>query len=66
TGTSLLARLNDYMRQLVSKGVDYDRLRQQILFTPSCGAGTLTSEETDAVYGVLQQLGERYQLECKT
>lgn len=61
TVSSLLTRLNTGQERLAARGVNYNALRKQLLFTPSCGTGTLTLEQTTAVYRLLQQLKEEYQ-----
>ncbi|NLZ38111.1 MAG: hypothetical protein GX893_00700 [Firmicutes bacterium] len=59
--SSLLKRLDSDQERLATKGVDYQTLRKQLLITPSCGTGTLTLEQTTAVYRLLQELREQYQ-----
>lgn len=52
--------LGTFMRQVREKlgaaGVDSGRLQSQCLFTPSCGAGTLSDEEVRKVYLLLQEI----------
>lgn len=62
TATSLFTRLTDYQMRLVAKGINEAALQKQLLFTPSCGTGTLTTRQTAAVYQLLRQLTELYQL----
>lgn len=60
TEETLLARLKEYFIALEKKGVDPDRMRQQLIFTPSCGTGTLTLPQAEAVYRLLGRLSELY------
>ncbi|HHX74907.1 MAG TPA: hypothetical protein GX699_08390 [Firmicutes bacterium] len=60
TAAGLLARLQEQMEQLAARGVDLNRLRRQVLFTPSCGAGTLTERQASLIYRLLQQVAENY------
>ena len=62
TAASLLSRLAQYQVQLAAKGINEAALQKQLLFTPSCGTGTLTTAQTTAVYRLLQQLAEHYQV----
>ena len=57
---SLLSRLDAYMANLESKKVDSERLRKQILFTPSCGTGTLSVNNAERVYHLLQEISLSY------
>ncbi|EEG77249.1 uroporphyrinogen decarboxylase/cobalamine-independent methonine synthase family protein [Dethiobacter alkaliphilus] len=57
---SLLKRLEEYFQTLEKKGVDRDRLRKQLIFTPSCGTGTLTTSQAEAVYARLQEVSKTY------
>lgn len=57
TAQSLKIRLENNIRELVSRGVDEDLLRQQSMLTPSCGTGVLTKELAEHVYGLLRDLG---------
>ncbi len=54
----LFELLLERMEILVSKGVDEDRLWQQMVITPSCGAGTLPEETAARIYGLTAELRE--------
>lgn len=57
---TLLDRLSGNFARLESMGVDGKRLRKQLLFTPSCGTGTLTVAHTEYIYQLLRELSETY------
>ncbi len=44
---------------LVSRGLDREKLQEQLLLTPSCGTGTLPEKQAEKVYRVLAQLVEK-------
>ena len=44
------------MDALVDKGISYDLLRNQILITPSCGAGNLSIVASEKVYGLTAEV----------
>lgn len=56
---SLYENLQEKIEALVSRGIDKNRLKQQLMITPSCGAATLTEEQTGKVYRLLQQLEQK-------
>jgi len=57
TVASLLARFNEGVERLVSKGFDRDLLLRRALITPSCGAGgVLTEPLAERVLDLLRQL----------
>jgi methionine synthase II (cobalamin-independent) len=60
TVDKLLSRLEGYFTVLEKKGVDREKMRSQLIFTPSCGTGTLTVSQTEAVYHLLQELSKQY------
>ncbi|MGI6119105.1 MAG: methionine synthase [Desulfosporosinus sp.] len=60
TAQSLKLRLENYIDELVKRGVDESLLRQQSMLTPSCGTGTLSSELAEHVYSLLGELGDLY------
>jgi methionine synthase II (cobalamin-independent) len=60
TTEKLLSRLDDYFVVLERKGVDAAKMREQLLFTPSCGTGTLTVSQAERVYHLLQALSNEY------
>lgn len=58
-----LKQKNENLIQIfVKKGIPEDQIRNQILFTPSCGmgSGTLSPEETGLVLDLLSQLAQAY------
>lgn len=61
TVSSLLTRLADYQARLAAKGVNETALHKQLIFTPSCGTGTLSTTQTRAIYNLLHQLTEHYE-----
>ena len=60
TPETLLVRLEEYFSLLVKKGVDSEMMRKQLLFTPSCGTGTLSKQQAGKVYDLLQQISKQY------
>ncbi len=58
TGESLQNKVNELMELFSLKGVSPERIKEQILFTPSCGMGTLSVEDTERVLELLASLGE--------
>lgn len=57
---TLLDRLEEYFSLLTRKGVDPEMMRRQLLFTPSCGTGTLSEQQAEKVYYLLQQISKQY------
>lgn len=60
TPQTLLNRLEEYFSVLAKKGVDPERMRKQLLFTPSCGTGTLTKLQAETVYYLLEEISRQY------
>jgi len=57
TVASLLARFDEGVERLVSKGLDRELLLRRALITPSCGAGGMLSEPlAERVLDLLRQL----------
>ena len=50
TAETLAVRLGEAWRHLSARGIAVNRLMEQALITPSCGAGTLTIELAEKVY----------------
>lgn len=59
---SLLERLGHNIETLVKKGVPEDRLKKQLIITPSCGAGTLSIELAERIYRLAAELSDRIRL----
>lgn len=57
SGESLKSKIEALMELYVKKGMSEDRLRNQLIFTPSCGMGTLTPEDAETVLKLLSQVG---------
>lgn len=57
---SLLVKLEEQMVTLEKKGVDRNRLRSQLLFTPSCGTGSLSVAQAESVYRILPRISQLY------
>ncbi len=62
TSLSLLNRLEEYLSVLERKHVDSERLRRQMIFTPSCGTGTLSVTQAEKAYQLLRQVGQEYRV----
>ena len=45
------------MALFIQKGISSERLQEQIIFTPSCGMGTLSEEDAEQVLNLLAQIG---------
>jgi hypothetical protein len=56
TVESLALRLEGVMDHLASKGIDKSFIADQAVLTPSCGTGSLTTEEAELVYDRLAAL----------
>lgn len=58
TSEGLKRKHEELIRLFVNKGISEDLIRQQILFTPSCGmgSGSLTLDESERVLHLLSQL----------
>jgi hypothetical protein len=56
--TSLAEHLEKMMEHLASKGIDKELIVEQALITPSCGAGTMESEDALKVFEVTGALSE--------
>ena len=56
---SLHENLLEKIEILVSRGLDREKLQEQLLLTPSCGTGTLPEKQAEKVYRVLAQLVEK-------
>lgn len=57
SGESLKSKIEALIELYVKKGMSEDRLRNQLLFTPSCGMGTLTVDDTETVLRLLSEVG---------
>ncbi len=55
TYKSLLKKLDELIGLFVRKGVSEERIYNQMLFTPSCGMGTLTPEDSERIMNLLSQ-----------
>ncbi len=53
---SLMAKLREGIDTLVSHGVERRLLEEQLMVTPSCGAGTLTEAQAEKVYRLLREV----------
>jgi hypothetical protein len=59
TVEKLAERLEGLMNNLASKSIEKQLIADQALLTPSCGTGSLTSEDTKIVYDRLASLSAR-------
>ncbi len=60
TARALLLRLNQILETLGKKGLDSLKLSRQLMFTPSCGTGTLSAAQAEKVYALLQEISLSY------
>ncbi len=51
-----LARLEEGVVLLTEKGIDEGLVRNQMLFTPSCGAGSVSELQAQRVFGLLSEV----------
>ena len=58
TADSLRLKIDALTELFVTKGIDAQRVQKQILFTPSCGMGTLPVEDAQRVLELLSQIGD--------
>lgn len=56
TTESLLEKFDQQCAQLTERGIDSKRLRQNIIWTPSCGTGALPIALAEHIYGLLKGL----------
>lgn len=59
TADTLAKRLADSFKPLVSKGFSESLLEERCLLTPSCGAGSLSIDDTRRVFDLLYELREK-------
>lgn len=59
TADTLAKRLADSFKPLVSKGFSGSLLEERCLLTPSCGAGSLSIDDTRRVFDLLYELREK-------
>ncbi|WP_075363901.1 methionine synthase [Desulfosporosinus metallidurans] len=57
----LTKKLNGQIDTLVGKGIDRNALLAQMMITPSCGVGSLTTDIANKVYGLTKELSIKYQ-----
>lgn len=58
----LIKQLKEGMERLVKKGIERQTLVNQFLLTPSCGLGTLTSDEAETRLHLLRDLSNQMRL----
>ncbi len=51
-----LGKLNAGVALLTTKGIDQALIREQMLFTPSCGAGSVSEPQTQRVFELLREV----------
>jgi hypothetical protein len=56
----LREKLESGLASLEKIGIPKDKLRQQVLITPSCGTGSLTIEDALKVFSLLKDLRNTY------
>lgn len=61
TPDSLLAALEAGMKRLEKEGIDRKTVLHQCLITPSCGMGSLTPEQAEAILKLLREVSDRMQ-----
>ncbi len=58
---ALTAKLNEGLRQLVSRGINEELLRRRLLVTPSCGLGTLIPDKAELIFRYLSEISSDLQ-----
>jgi hypothetical protein len=61
TAEGLVARLEAGMKRLEAGGIDRRTILRQCILTPSCGMGSLTPENAEAILKLLRQVSDRMQ-----
>lgn len=61
TGENLLKVLMKNQETLIRRGADRERLKKQLLITPSCGCGTLEEPLAEKIYSLTGELVRLYQ-----
>lgn len=61
TVESLEAQLEKVMDNLASKGIEKQTILEQAFITPSCGTGSMETEDAERVFKLLNELSERMQ-----
>lgn len=56
TAEGLAARWTEQMRAISAAGIGFDEILAHSLFTPSCGCGSLTEDDTAKALGLLRDL----------
>jgi hypothetical protein len=56
TPESLLEKFDQQCAQLAERGIDSNSLRQNIIWTPSCGTGALPIALAEHIYGLLKEI----------
>jgi hypothetical protein len=56
TPEQLAARLDALIDHLASRGIDRHRIVEQSIITPSCGTGSMSQEDAEAVFAMTQAL----------
>jgi len=57
-------RLQENMNELVRRGVDGERLREQSMITPSCGTGTLSMESAIEIHKLTRDISRSVWRNC--
>ena len=57
----LIAKLNDGIQRLEGHGVKREVMVRQCIITPSCGMGSLTPEQAEAILKLLREVSDRMQ-----
>jgi methionine synthase II (cobalamin-independent) len=56
----LLQKLEQGINLLSNKGIDKNLLQERLIFTPSCGLGTLSCQTADSIFQCLQNLSDNF------
>ncbi|MFH2013198.1 MAG: hypothetical protein ABIJ37_10970 [Pseudomonadota bacterium] len=63
TADSLLSKWKNSIEKLTAKGIKFERLLKQSLITPSCGAGSLSTELAEKTLALTREVSDRIRKE---
>ncbi|NTW66065.1 MAG: hypothetical protein HGB21_07110, partial [Nitrospirae bacterium] len=66
TADNLVDELEVGIHRLVDSGIDRTIILRQSLITPSCGLGSLTPSQAEAILELTRQVSDKMQRETKT
>jgi hypothetical protein len=61
TADGLVGQLEGSMKRLTDSGIDWKTVLRQCLITPSCGLGSLTTAQAEAILKLTREVSDRMQ-----